>query len=79
MRSPMMHAVMGQKQVDLYLRRREGSTMKSYESSYRALAVLCKKSGLSIFGLREAERCQLWSEAREKGFYPFLLFQKFGG
>ena len=63
-----MHAEMVQKQVDLYLRGREGSTMKLYESSYRALCVLCRKSGLSVFSLGEAEICQLWSEAKESGF-----------
>ena len=63
-----MQAERVQKQVELYLRGREGSTMKSYESSYRALCVLCRTSGVSVFGLGEAERCQLWSAARENGF-----------
>ena len=63
-----MQAERVQKQVELYLRGREGSTMKSYESSYRALCVLCRASEVSVFSLGEAERCQLWSMAREKGF-----------
>ena len=68
LRSPRMQAKRVQKQVDLYLRGREGSTMKSYESSYRALCVLCRASEVSVFSLGEAERCQLWSMAREMGF-----------
>ena len=54
-----MQAERVQKQVELYLRGREGSTMKSYESSYRALCVLCRASEVSVFSLGEAERCQL--------------------
>ena len=57
-----------QKQVDLYLKGREGSTMKSYESSYKALCVLCRATEVSVFGLGEVERCQLWSMAREMNF-----------
>ena len=68
MRSPRMKAERLQKQVDLYLKGREGSTMKSYESSYKALCVLCRATEVSVFNLGEAERCQLWSMAREMNF-----------
>ena len=51
------------KMVNIYLKGREGSTMMSYESSYKKLLELCRKAGLSIFGLEEKDRCDLWIEA----------------
>lgn len=53
--------------VSFYLKGREGSTMKSYESSYKKLLKLCEKADLSIFGLEEEERCALRVEAGEAG------------
>ena len=52
-----------QKLVDVYLRGREQSTRKSYESSFRGLGKLCGGCELSVFGLDEEARCQLWLEA----------------
>ena len=42
-----------QKLVDVYLKGREQSTMKSYESSFRALGKLCEDCELSVFRLDE--------------------------
>ena len=39
-----------QKLLDVYLRGREQSTMKSYESSFRGLGKLCRGCDLSVFG-----------------------------
>jgi integrase len=51
--------------VDTYLKGREGSTMRSYQSSYKKLVEICRKCGISVFGLTEEARCEIWLEARE--------------
>ena len=56
------------KLVDGYLRGREESTMRSYESSFRSLRRLCEECDLSVFRLDEEARCQLWLQARERKF-----------
>jgi hypothetical protein len=48
------------------LKGRESSTMKSYQSSYRKLVEICRKCGMSVFGLDEEARCEIWLEAREE-------------
>lgn len=50
--------------VDTYLKWREGSTMRSYQSSYKRLLEICGKCGISVFGLNEEARCEIWLEAR---------------
>ena len=45
--SPRMPEEM-EKLVDVYLRGREQSTMKSYESSFRSSGRLCEECGLSV-------------------------------
>ena len=73
MRSPGMRQDKMDKMVDIYFKGREGSTMKSYESSYRKLLELCEKADLSIFGLDESDRCELWLEAGEARVSPATL------
>ena len=51
--------------VDIYLKGMEGSTTKSCQSSYGKLLELCERAGISIFGLDEGARYELWMEARE--------------
>ena len=50
--------------VDTYLKWREGSTMRSYQSSYKRLLEICGKCGISVFGLNEEARYEIWLEAR---------------
>jgi hypothetical protein len=71
--SPGMRQDKMDKMVDIYFKGREGSTMKSYESSYRKLLELCEKADLSIFGLDESDRCELWLEAGEARVSPVTL------
>ena len=52
-----------EKMVDLYVKGREGSTMKSYKSSYKRLLELCREAEVSIFRMGEKERCAIWVEA----------------
>lgn len=58
------------KLVEVYLKGREKSTMKTYESSFRSLRRLCQDCGLSMFRLGEEERCQVWVQARERKLTP---------
>ena len=57
-----------QKLVQVYMKGREESTLRSYESSFKMLGGLCEELGLSMFRLGEEARCYLWVEAREKKF-----------
>jgi hypothetical protein len=54
------------KMVDTYLKGRESSIMRSYQSSYRKVVEICRKCGMSVFGLDEEARCEIWLEAREE-------------
>lgn len=47
--------------------------MKSYESSYKKLLDLCRRCEVSIFGLDEAARCLLWTEARDCKLTPGIM------
>ena len=49
-----------EKFVRTYLRSREGSTLKSYQSGYKALGRICLDS---IFRLLEEERCVTYAMA----------------
>ena len=53
--------------VEIYLKGREKSTMSSYQSSYKMLLGMCERAKVSIFGLNEESRCELWMEASESG------------
>ena len=56
-----------ERMVEIYLKGREKSTMSSYQSSYKRLLGLCERAKVSIFGLNEESRCELWMEASESG------------
>ena len=53
--------------VEMDLKGREKSTMSSYQSSYKRLLGLCERAKVSIFGLNEESRFELWMEASESG------------
>lgn len=50
--------------IDTYLAGREGSTLKSYQSSFAKLTKMCRKLELSLFSLDEWARCEIWVECR---------------
>ena len=50
--------------VDAYLKWRKGSTIRSYQFSYKRLLEICGKCGISVFGLNEEARYEIWLEAR---------------
>ena len=56
-----------EKFVRTYLRSREGSTLKSYQSGYKALRRICLDRAISIFRLLEEERCVIMMEAAKRG------------
>ena len=64
MRNSRMKEARLMRMVDTYLKGREGSTMRSYQSSYKKLVEICRKCGISVFGLTEEARCEIWLEAR---------------
>ena len=66
MRSPGMKEARLGLMVDTYLRGRECSTLRSYQSSFKKLVEICRKCGISVFGLNEEARCEVWLEAREE-------------
>ena len=66
MRSPGMKEVRLGLMVDTYLKGRECSTLRSYQSSFKKLVEICRKCGISVFGLNEEARCEVWLEAREE-------------
>ena len=55
-----------------YLRSREGYTLKSYQSGYKALWRICLDREISIFRLLEEERCVIMMEAAERGLSEAL-------
>ena len=63
MRNPGLRKDKLEKMMELYSRGREGSTMKSYNSSYRRLVELCRQAEVSIFRMEEEQRCAIWVEA----------------
>ena len=56
-----------EKFVRTYLRSIEGSTLKSYQSGYKALGRICLDREISIFRLLEEERCVIMMEAAKRG------------
>ena len=62
-----------------YLRSREGSTtLKSYQSGYKALRRICLDREISIFRLLKEERCVIMMEAAERGLSEaaFWFYQR---
>ena len=50
--------------IDTYLAGREGSTLRSYQSSFAKLTKMCRELRLSLFSLDEWSRCEIWDECR---------------
>jgi hypothetical protein len=65
--------------VTTYLKSREGSTLKSYESGFRTLRKICQEKDLSIFRLHEEDRCVIMIEAVERGLSEAAFKQMMAG
>ena len=65
--------------VTTYLKSREGSTLKSYESGFRTLRKICQEKDLSIFRLHEEDRCIIMIEAVERGLSEAAFKQMMAG
>ena len=63
-RTPHVSRARIERMIKVYLAGREGSTLRSYQSSFAKLAKLCRELKLSLFKLDEWARCQLWTECR---------------
>ena len=50
--------------IETYMEGRESSTMKSYQSSFAKLGMICRKLELSLYSLDELARCEVWAECR---------------